>query len=137
VKNPPIKSKKKGVLSWRIHERGVSKSWTEVNHKHNRNPKQPNNFWSTSLNENVINDLIRLKKCRQKIFINSDHNYMIITRLISKSSRHAASLSWISSPLLQVVCWVYDQSPTLARNGKDHGYIRMDKYLYWYEAFWV
>jgi len=102
VKNPPIKSKKKGVLSWRIHERGVSKSWTEVNHKHNRNPKQPNNFWSTSLNENVINDLIRLKKCRQKIFINSD-NYMIITRLISKSSRHAASLSWISSPLLQVV----------------------------------
>ena len=34
-------------------------------------------------------------------------------------------------------CWVYDQSPTLARNGEDHGYIRMDKYLHWYEAFWV
>jgi len=27
-------------------------------------------------------------------------------------------------------CWVYDQSPTLARNGEDHGYIRMDKYLH-------
>ena len=33
-------------------------------------------------------------------------------------------------------CWVYDQSPTLTRNGEDHGYIRMDKYLHWYEAFW-
>ena len=33
-------------------------------------------------------------------------------------------------------CWVYNQSPTLARNGEDHGYIRMDKYLHWYEAFW-
>jgi hypothetical protein len=33
--------------------------------------------------------------------------------------------------------WVYDQSPTLARNGEDHGYIRMDKYLHWYKAFWV
>jgi hypothetical protein len=31
-------------------------------------------------------------------------------------------------------CWVYDQSPTLARNREDHGYIRMDKYLHWYEA---
>ena len=33
-------------------------------------------------------------------------------------------------------CWVYDQSPTLIRSGEDHGYIRMDKYLHWYEAFW-
>ena len=33
-------------------------------------------------------------------------------------------------------CWVYKQSPTLIRSGKDHGYIRMDKYLHWYEAFW-
>jgi len=33
-------------------------------------------------------------------------------------------------------CWVYNQSPTLARNGENHGYIRMDKYLHWYEAFW-
>ena len=33
-------------------------------------------------------------------------------------------------------CWVYDQSPTLARNGEDQGYIRMDKYLHWNEAFW-
>jgi len=32
-------------------------------------------------------------------------------------------------------CWVYDQSPTLTRSGKDHGYIRMDTYLHWYEAF--
>jgi len=27
-------------------------------------------------------------------------------------------------------------SPTLTRSGEDHGYIRMDKYLHWYEAFW-
>ena len=33
-------------------------------------------------------------------------------------------------------CWVYEQSPTLIRSGKNHGYIRMDKYLHWYEAFW-
>ena len=33
-------------------------------------------------------------------------------------------------------CWVYDQSPTLARSGEDHGYIKMNKYLHWYEAFW-
>ena len=32
-------------------------------------------------------------------------------------------------------CWVYEQSPTLARSGEDHEYIRMDKYLHWYEAF--
>jgi len=31
---------------------------------------------------------------------------------------------------------VYEQSPTLIRSGKDHGYIRMDTYLHWYEAFW-
>jgi len=33
-------------------------------------------------------------------------------------------------------CWVYEQSPTLTRSGEDHGHIRMDKYLHWYEAFW-
>ena len=33
--------------------------------------------------------------------------------------------------------WVYDQSPTLARSGKDHRHIRMDKYFHWYEVFWV
>jgi len=33
-------------------------------------------------------------------------------------------------------CWVYEQSPTLIRSGKDHEYIRMEKYLHWYEAFW-
>jgi len=34
-------------------------------------------------------------------------------------------------------CWVYDQSLTSAINEEDHGYIRMDKYLHCYEAFWV
>jgi hypothetical protein len=46
-------------------------------------------------------------------------------------------IKWIQFLQYSNTYWVYDQSPTLARNGEDHGYIRMDKYLHWYEAFWV
>ena len=50
------------------------------------------------------------------------------TRLCTMGERYTINISRF--------CWVYEQSPTLTKSGKVHGYIRMDKYLHWYEAFW-
>ncbi|KAJ6958701.1 hypothetical protein NC653_040374 [Populus alba x Populus x berolinensis] len=48
----------------------------------------------------------------------------------SDSLVEAAASGSITPAIPRLPCWVYDQSPTLARNGEDQGYIRMDKYLH-------
>ena len=41
----------------------------------------------------------------------------------------------ICEKLKVCICWVSDQSPILTRSREDYGYISMDIYLHWYEAF--
>ena len=59
----------------------------------------------------------------------------ILLALISCSTKIAVLLNTMKLLFRIPLLGIRPKSPTLTRRGEDHGYIRMDKYLHWYEAF--